>query len=133
MISLVTRLPQTLYGAAPLAFRTRTFETFNLTFAREGDAVDVFESIKELTVISELYYTGLYELLDRLLFFSAKVDQLYAFDYQPKPPFDSNEGWSIYSPKEEFIRMGLGSRCKAWRFTDINKDYAVGCGIMLDF
>lgn len=55
----------------------------------------------------------------------ARIEQLYAFDYQPAPPFDSTDGWSVYSPKEEFARMGVGTRSKAWRFTDINKDYSV--------
>jgi len=31
----------------------------------------------------------------------------------------------LYSPREEFGRMGVGTRSKAWRFTDINKDYTV--------
>lgn len=50
LISLVSRLPQTLNGQCPLTFHTRTFETFSLSFANDGDAVDVFESVKELTV-----------------------------------------------------------------------------------
>jgi myotubularin-related protein 6/7/8 len=53
------------------------------------------------------------------------VTQLYAFHYVPNPPLTSTNGWSIYSAKEEFIRMGVGTRTKAWRFTDINKDYTV--------
>lgn len=129
LISLVTRLPQTLYGAAPLAFRTRTFETFNLTFGREAEAADVFDSIKELTVISEIPFPVISGELPLTMFFagvsSAKVDQLYAFDYEPKPPFDATGGWNVYNPREEFARMGIGSRSKAWRYTDLNKDYAV--------
>ena len=31
----------------------------------------------------------------------------------------------MYTPREEFARMGVGSRTKAWRYTDINKDYGV--------
>jgi hypothetical protein len=50
---------------------------------------------------------------------------MYAFYYQPNPPFTSNDGWSLYNSREEFARMGVGSRTKAWRFTDINKDYTV--------
>lgn len=50
LISLVSRLPQTLHGQCPLTFHTRTFETFYLSFANDGDAADVFESVKELTV-----------------------------------------------------------------------------------
>ncbi|KAF5358546.1 hypothetical protein D9756_001301 [Leucocoprinus leucothites] len=104
LISLVQRLPQTLNGQSPLSFNTRTFETFTLSFLKESDAVDVFESVKELTV-------------------AISVTQLYAFFYRPNPPLPSNDGWSLYSPREEFGRMGLGTRTKAWRFTDINKDY----------
>ncbi|KII89144.1 hypothetical protein PLICRDRAFT_175372 [Plicaturopsis crispa FD-325 SS-3] len=89
---------------SPLAFQLRTFTTFSLTFGKDGDAVDVFESVKELTV-------------------ATSVQRLYAFYYQPNPPLPSNSGWAIYSPREEFGRMGLGTRTKAWRFSDINKDY----------
>lgn len=32
-------------------------------------------------------------------------------------------GWGCYNPRQEFARQGLGTRTKAWRFTDINKDY----------
>ncbi|KAJ6463852.1 protein-tyrosine phosphatase-like protein [Mycena vitilis] len=105
LISLVTRLPQTLQGQCPLTFHSRTFETFSLSFGRETDASDVFDSVKELTV-------------------TTSVQQLYAFFYAPNPPLPTNDGWSIYSPRDEFGRMGIGSRSKAWRFTDINKDYS---------
>lgn len=60
-----------------------------------------------------------------LTVYLARVDQLYAFDYVPNPPFDTSDGWNIYNPREEFARMGIGSRSKAWRFTDVNKDYSV--------
>ena len=53
LISLVTRLPQTLHGQSPINFDTRTFETFSFTFTKDSDASDVFESVKELTVTSE--------------------------------------------------------------------------------
>ncbi|KAH7926664.1 phosphatases II [Leucogyrophana mollusca] len=105
LISLVMQLPHTLRGHSPLTFHTRTFETFSLSFDKEGDAVDVFESVKELTVCTS-------------------VNQLYAFFYTPNPPYDAEGGWSMYSPRDEFGRMGVGTRTKAWRFTDINKDYS---------
>ncbi|THH28927.1 hypothetical protein EUX98_g5268 [Antrodiella citrinella] len=105
LVSLVTRLPQTMYGLSPLTIRTRTFETFTLTFKSEKEVSDVFESIKELTV-------------------ATSINQLYAFDYTPNPPLNAKNGWSLYSPRDEFSRMGVGSRTKAWRFTDINKDYS---------
>lgn len=50
LMSLVTRLPQTLQGRCPLTFHTRTFETFSLVFDKDTEAHDVFESVKELTV-----------------------------------------------------------------------------------
>ncbi|KAG6861532.1 hypothetical protein C0995_015265 [Termitomyces sp. Mi166 len=105
IISLVSRLPQTLQGQYPVTFHTRTFETFSLSFSKDKDATDVFESVKELTV-------------------ATSVSQLYAFFYHPNPPLPTSTGWSIYSPRDEFMRMGVGSRSKAWRFTDINKDYS---------
>lgn len=55
----------------------------------------------------------------------ASVNQLYAFYYTPNPAFNVNDGWSLFSPRDEFVRMGVGSRTKAWRFTDVNKDYSV--------
>ncbi|TDL25030.1 phosphatases II [Rickenella mellea] len=105
LISLVTRLPQTLQGLSPLSVQCRTFRFFTLSFRKDTEATDVFDSIRELTVTSS-------------------VTQLYAFFYVPNPPFPTSNGWSIYSPREEFARMGIGSRTKAWRFTDINKDYS---------
>ena len=125
LISLVMRLPLTLQGLCPLTFHCRTFETFSLAFAKEIDTTDVFESVKELTVAST-WFTILTVNLFHLQYPSASVSQLYAFFYSPNPPFSANDGWSIYSPREEFGRMGIGSRTKAWRFTDMNKDYSVG-------
>ena len=52
LISLVSRMPMTLYGRCPLTIHTRTFETILLSFTSEKDAIDVFESVKELTVAS---------------------------------------------------------------------------------
>jgi myotubularin-related protein 6/7/8 len=60
----------------------------------------------------------------------ASIEQLYAFYYTPSPPLQQSaliapengaakgNGWSVYNPREEFARMGLGTRTKAWRFTD---------------
>ncbi|KAI0705935.1 protein-tyrosine phosphatase-like protein [Cytidiella melzeri] len=104
LMSLVTRMPQTLQGKSPVTLRTRSFETFTLSFEQEKEALDVFDSVRDLTV-------------------ATSVTQLYAFHYVPNPPFTANNGWSIYNMKEEFRRMGVGTRTKAWRFTDINKDY----------
>lgn len=54
LISLVNRLPQDLQGQSQLDFHTRTFETFSLIFKLDYEASDVFESVKGLTVASEL-------------------------------------------------------------------------------
>lgn len=37
---------------------------------------------------------------------------------------DSVTGWATFNPRTEFARQGMGNRTKAWRFTDINKDYS---------
>ncbi|THH10851.1 hypothetical protein EW145_g1049 [Phellinidium pouzarii] len=106
LISLVTRMPLTLEGHSPIAIHLRNFRSFTLSFKKDTEALDVFESIKGLTVASS-------------------VSQLYAFFYSPNPAFSNNDGWALYSQRDEFARMGIGSRTKAWRFTDINKDYSV--------
>ena len=123
LISLVNRLPQDLQGQSQLNFHTRTFETFSLTFRKDYEASDVFESVKGLTVASELYPQAHCPYFSEL--WPACVSHLYAFFYSPNPPFPSTDGWTFYSPREEYGRMGVGSRSKAWRFTDLNKDYAV--------
>ena len=48
------QLPHTLQGRSPITFHTRTFETFSLSFGSDRDAIDVFESVKELTVCCRL-------------------------------------------------------------------------------
>jgi len=60
-------------------------------------------------------------------FFQASVTQLYAFLYEPTAPASKNgkDGWEIYNVQEEYMRMGVGKRTKAWRFTDINRDFSV--------
>ncbi|CAE6441513.1 unnamed protein product [Rhizoctonia solani] len=104
LISLVTRLPQTLTGSSPISIRCRTFENLSLYFGTPQDASDVFDSIRESTV-------------------ATSVTKLYAFFYSP-PAGTTRDGWSMFTPREEFGRMGLGTRTKAWRFTEINKDYS---------
>ncbi|OBZ75993.1 Phosphoinositide 3-phosphatase, partial [Grifola frondosa] len=81
LISLVSRMPMSLQGSCPLTVHTRTFETISLSFASEKDAIDVFDSVKELTV-------------------ATTVTQLYAFFYVPNPPFSAQNGWSLYSPEK---------------------------------
>ena len=47
------RLPHTLEGLVPLTFHCRDFRSFTLSFKKERDAVDVFESVRGLTVTCE--------------------------------------------------------------------------------
>ncbi|RXK36687.1 myotubularin [Tremella mesenterica] len=104
-ITLLTRLPQGIQGLYPLQIRTRTFDSYVFLFpkAMEGGAEDVWQSVKDCAVASS-------------------VEQLYAFFYSLPPPDPS--GWGTFNPRAEFARQGVGSRTKAWRFTDINKDYS---------
>ncbi|KIM30967.1 hypothetical protein M408DRAFT_327880 [Serendipita vermifera MAFF 305830] len=107
LINQLARPPQTLQGLCPLAFRTRTFEAFVLYFVKDIESLEVFDTVKELTVI-------------------ASVTHLYAFFYTPSMPVssDGRNGWELYNVQREYMRQGVGVRTKAWRFTDINKDYS---------
>jgi hypothetical protein len=53
LINLVTRLPLTIQGNAPLSVQTRIFTSYLFQFTDESDARDVWESVKGLTVVSE--------------------------------------------------------------------------------
>ncbi|ORY22975.1 Myotubularin-like phosphatase domain-domain-containing protein [Naematelia encephala] len=105
-ITLLTRLPLSLHGLYPLQVRTRTFDNYVLLFERDRSAEDVWQSVRNCAVASS-------------------VEQLYAFYYSLPANSRSSEtsGWNTYKPRAEFARQGLGTRTKAWRFTDINKEY----------
>ncbi|CAE6476408.1 unnamed protein product [Rhizoctonia solani] len=104
LISLVTRLPQTHTGLSPISVRSRTFENLTFYFEDPQEALSVFDSIRESTV-------------------TTSVAKLYAF-YYSDPKVATRNGWSVFTQRQEFGRMGLGTRTKAWRFTEINKDYS---------
>lgn len=53
MISLVTRLPMTLEGSYPLIIHLRNFRSLTMSFERDSESLDVFESIRGLTVTCE--------------------------------------------------------------------------------
>ena len=55
-ITLLTRLPQTLQGLYPLQIRTRSFESYVLSFEkdRDGGAEDVWQSVKDCAVSGKL-------------------------------------------------------------------------------
>ncbi|PWN52361.1 phosphatases II [Violaceomyces palustris] len=118
LVSLATRLPsmRTLSGFGshqnggplrlhPLSIHQKDFESYTFAFATEATQNDVFESIKNCAVVSD-------------------ISDLYAFYYQPQEPRSFSGGWSVYDFKKEFTRQGLGTRTKAWRISDINSNYS---------
>lgn len=82
LISLVNRLPQDLQGQSQLNFHTRTFETFSLIFRKDYEANDVFESVKGLTVASELYGS----IVLAFLSFGQLVCLIYTHSSTPQIP-----------------------------------------------
>ena len=82
LISLVNRLPQDLQGQSHLNFHTRTFETFSLTFRKDYEASDVFESVKGLTVASESYSSFALAFLS----FGQLVCHIYMLSSTPQIP-----------------------------------------------
>ncbi|WWC57719.1 uncharacterized protein I303_100253 [Kwoniella dejecticola CBS 10117] len=139
-ITLLTKLPQSIQGYYPLRIETKYFQNYVFLFEKDqerslsstekekgkgksrGGSEDVWQSIKDSAVKSS-------------------VDQLHAFFYTHSSSSSSSSntntnattstststntnGWSIYNPRAEFTRQGLGVKTKSWRFTDINKDYS---------
>ena len=66
-----------------------------------------------------------FTLLDRPR--SATSSSLHAF-FQPAPADAPLNGWQLYDPRQEFIRMGVGGlqqRTAAWRWSNVNEDFEV--------
>src|ERR1700761_6928677 len=80
------------------------YVTYTFVFPNSQSADDVFQSIKSLSVVNS-------------------VTQLYAFFATPHSL--KGKSRAPFNTRDEFTRMGVGTRTKAWRFTDINKDYTV--------
>ncbi|KAF9102021.1 hypothetical protein BGX29_005010 [Mortierella sp. GBA35] len=95
----------TVHNAWPLHIRCHNFVFVALNFQHEKDVTDVYESIQKLTCIGS-------------------VQQLYAFDYKPSPPFSTTDGWQIYKPRDEYERMGVGSKNDQWRISEVNETYS---------
>ncbi|KAJ9476106.1 Phosphoinositide 3-phosphatase [Pseudozyma hubeiensis] len=91
----------------PLTLFYKTFDSAAFAFQSEQDQLNVFDSLKDCAVLTD-------------------ISQLYAFYHQLPPKFAPSQHnlARIYDPKAEFARQGIGSRSKAWRFTDINSQYA---------
>ncbi|KAJ1021839.1 hypothetical protein NDA16_003602 [Ustilago loliicola] len=101
-----------MYGSSeeriyPITLFYKNFDSAAFAFHSEHDQLAVFDSLKDCAILTD-------------------ISQLYAFYYQPSSldSIPQQEAARIYDPKREFARQGLGSRSKAWRFTDINAQYS---------
>lgn len=54
---------------------------------------------------------------------STRYDNELEISPDTSPGSPAPTGWSVYNPRTEFTRQGVGFRTRGWRFTDINKDY----------
>jgi hypothetical protein len=101
--------PPASHQAPSIRLRCRDFTFFAFHFLDDKKARDVYDSIRGLTC-----------KLGRL-------DKLLAFSYQPKPPENELDGWTIYDARREYKRLGISAKDseKGWRISDINKDYKV--------
>ncbi|GAA5926028.1 phosphatidylinositol-3-phosphatase YMR1 [Sporobolomyces koalae] len=111
LLHSVTRSPPTFTGSpTPLVLRSRDFYTYSIELPTAQDVDDLFDTIKALCSACS----------------SGGIENRWAFFHQThpeRPAPDKTVGWDIYNPQEEFARMGVGSRSKAWRFSDINADF----------
>ncbi|CAM9198576.1 unnamed protein product [Chrysoparadoxa australica] len=62
--------------------------------------------------------------------FPAQVDLLFAFNHRINNTSSRDAGWSIYDPKAEFDRLGIGrprpdGSQGPWRYSYVNRDYSV--------
>lgn len=107
IIANVYRNPPSAGSQAHIRLRNRDFMFLMLQFRTDRECREVFESIKSLSVVKS-------------------VEKLYAFFYTPGSPERKHNGWAAYDPRKEYERMGVGTdKCKGWRISRINKDYAV--------
>ncbi|KAI9179196.1 phosphatidylinositol-3-phosphatase ymr1 [Blastocladiella emersonii ATCC 22665] len=80
-----------------------------------------------LLVQNEAHANDVHDSLVRLVHLDSP-DQFYAFHFRLAAEFaPENDGWALFDLRREFERLGVGSRHPAWRFSEINADYAV-CG-----
>ncbi|KAL1409190.1 phosphatidylinositol-3-phosphatase ymr1 [Vanrija albida] len=133
-------------GRFPLVVGTKTFDNYILFFTRdrEGGAEDVWQSVRDCAVSSsvENLYAFFYHLppaegtsrsplaaAGPLPLSTSPEEGSTPVAHAPPPKHErvasagAGEGWASFNPRSEFARQGVGSRTKAWRFTDVNKDY----------
>ncbi|GAA5910045.1 phosphatidylinositol-3-phosphatase YMR1 [Sporobolomyces salmoneus] len=127
LLHSVTRTPPSFTGSpSPLLLRSRDFFTYSISFTTSQELEEVYESIK--TLCAGCSMGG---LENRWAFFHHSTTQTRARGEKEggeeggkgKGKGKGGWGWELYDPQEEFGRMGLGKRSKAWRFTEINTDF----------
>lgn len=92
-------------------------------------AQDVFDVVQKLTCICKYCACARHDIrelhkIKTSAWTLASTEQLYAYSFQPRPPYTSTDGWKLYDPVAEFERMGVG-KIDSWRFSSINRDYSV--------
>ncbi|GMK59286.1 hypothetical protein CspeluHIS016_0703010 [Cutaneotrichosporon spelunceum] len=149
-INVLQRLPQSAACKYPLLIGTKTFDNYTLLFEKwgEGGAEDVWASVRDCAVTQsvEQLYAFFYSLprsptASTSTFPNPATPALPSDPLSPSPlssspekpspiataagtPVPPTAGWFVYNPHTEFARQGVGSRTRAWRFTDINRDYS---------
>jgi hypothetical protein len=130
-VTLHPPLPNSL---TPLVIRTWSFDVYTLLFRDDGNAADVWESLRALvnTGASPSFSLSPNPKLLTLSFaLPVSPTSFYALFYASAPsqsPESSFNGWNVYDIAREFARMGVGGdkqRSSAWRFTKVNSDYEV--------
>ncbi|KPV74830.1 uncharacterized protein RHOBADRAFT_376, partial [Rhodotorula graminis WP1] len=120
LLHSVTRTPPSLTGEpTPLVLRTRDYLTYELSFASIADADLAWDTLKaQCGTLS-----------------SGGLEARYAFAQPRRTAKGEGEGdgagkgkgradgWEVYDVEKEFARMGMGTRSKAWRFTNVNADF----------
>lgn len=108
IIGTAHRHPPSAASPPHIRLRNRDFSFVQFRFETDRECRDVFQSIKDLTVIK------------------GGVEKLYAYFYQPMAAEKRSNGWTVYDPLKEYQRMGVGTdRCMGWRVSNINQDYSV--------
>lgn len=54
---------------------------------------------------------------------TVRLDDLYAFSYNPRESQKQCEGWDMFKLEMEFIRMGIPDSTH-WKITEINGDFS---------
>ncbi|KAF1936708.1 phosphatases II [Clathrospora elynae] len=99
--------PPVLRQEPSIRMRCRDFTYFAFFFPTEKKARDVYDSIRALSCKI------------------GRLDKLLAFNYQPKPPEDQQNGWDLYDARREWKRLGISPKDteKGWRISEVNVEY----------